>query len=540
MNGLEEIIKELGNRAVLIKNLSENPLSTTDEVIRNAPSGTHYLRTLEGNNKELWIKNSSNYSDWSIVLRQIPHSITGGMLSSGSGLYDETRSYLSGELVFWGGQYYRAITGITGGSLSDQSNTPDVSPNWIPAPKPFYAVYPSTEQIFSTTATILELDQEYDSSLLFSLQSGGVVQFEEGFEGIISLNVSFESLNSLNNTNVAFCYFQINTGSGWVDIPERSFHVFHGRPNGGSLSFPISVSTGDLIRVAMIRTNGSKDVTSIVAGCSLCLFSTSSVRGERGAIGPKGDTGASGDFEWVGNWSAGSYSKQEVVSYGGSSYVSNINNNTATPGLSINWDLIAQKGTDGSGSTMSILQDGVAVGSPHSILDFLGDLTVLDQGATAQISIDLPDLPAIIQYKNTDVTTNLNVAGGVRVPILGSLDRLRGTLFVAGVDNRITINRSGWSGWVKVSANIYFESTATRPNLMLQLKVNNINVGMISATGYIRNNSGHNESSCSIPLFDIFVKDGDTIELSTEEGANSGIVTMTTAGASFIRLEESL
>lgn len=83
--------------------------------------------------------------------------------------------------------------------------------------------------------------------------------------------------------------------------------------------------------------------------------------GDTGPQGPKGDTGATGatgatgpsgpaGLTWRGTWSgATSYAVNDGVLYGGTSYICTVaHTNSAPP--SANWNTLASKGTDGSGT----------------------------------------------------------------------------------------------------------------------------------------------------------------------------------------------
>jgi hypothetical protein len=75
-------------------------------------------------------------------------------------------------------------------------------------------------------------------------------------------------------------------------------------------------------------------------------------RGGQGDPGPAGPTGPRG-LSWKGTWSAGgNYAKDDAVYYNGSSYVAvaNIGTSGAVPGVSANWDIVAQKGASGAGA----------------------------------------------------------------------------------------------------------------------------------------------------------------------------------------------
>ncbi len=76
------------------------------------------------------------------------------------------------------------------------------------------------------------------------------------------------------------------------------------------------------------------------------------LRGPQGDPGPAGPTGSRG-LNWRGGWNAGSdYAKDDAVYYNGSSYVAvvNIGTSGAVPGVSANWDIVAQKGASGAGA----------------------------------------------------------------------------------------------------------------------------------------------------------------------------------------------
>jgi hypothetical protein len=76
------------------------------------------------------------------------------------------------------------------------------------------------------------------------------------------------------------------------------------------------------------------------------------LRGLQGDPGPAGPTGTRG-LNWRGAWNAGTnYAKDDAVYYNGSSYVALIAIGTsgAVPGVSPNWDIVAQKGASGAGT----------------------------------------------------------------------------------------------------------------------------------------------------------------------------------------------
>jgi len=76
------------------------------------------------------------------------------------------------------------------------------------------------------------------------------------------------------------------------------------------------------------------------------------LRGAQGDVGPPGPTGTRG-LNWRGAWNANNnYAKDDAVYHNGSSYVALIAIGTsgAVPGVSPNWDIVAQKGASGAGT----------------------------------------------------------------------------------------------------------------------------------------------------------------------------------------------
>ncbi len=106
-----------------------------------------------------------------------------------------------------------------------------------------------------------------------------------------------------------------------------------------------------------------------------------------GGKGGKGDKG----ITWQGSWTtATSYIVDDTVTENGSSYIcTTAHTSTANdePGVggswTTYWDLLAQKGDNGSGSTVIIKDEGTTVtGGPHDTINFIGEgVSVTDGGS---------------------------------------------------------------------------------------------------------------------------------------------------------------
>ncbi len=88
---------------------------------------------------------------------------------------------------------------------------------------------------------------------------------------------------------------------------------------------------------------------------------------------------------WEGVWSAGTFNMNQAVEYQGSSFVCVSNGTTTSPGdpaaPNAGWDLLARKGADGAGATISISDQGSAIpNTPHGTLNFIGDVESTDAG----------------------------------------------------------------------------------------------------------------------------------------------------------------
>ncbi len=128
----------------------------------------------------------------------------------------------------------------------------------------------------------------------------------------------------------------------------------------------------------------------------------------------------------------------------------------------------------------------------------------------------------LMQVSNTDSTTNINAASWTVAPINGVVVITPQTSYLSSATNGIQVN---FNGIVKARTNVYQSSSVTRSNVEIAFAVNGTKVPGIAASGYIRNSSGHNTSSCYIEKA-ISVSSGDIITIQTRQGGATGTVTM--------------
>lgn len=137
------------------------------------------------------------------------------------------------------------------------------------------------------------------------------------------------------------------------------------------------------------------------------------------------------------------------------------------------------------------------------------------------------------QRVNSDTSTNLNNLTQTEVPMDGTLTTLGTGWSVDGNGIQLT----GPDAWVKCTCSLHVGAAFNRANMTVRFALDGVLTGPIAAHGYIRNATGHNESSYTIPGFWIQMTQGQTITIETLREAGAGTISMQTAGTSYLLLE---
>lgn len=140
--------------------------------------------------------------------------------------------------------------------------------------------------------------------------------------------------------------------------------------------------------------------------------------------------------------------------------------------------------------------------------------------------------PDSARMVNSDSTTDINTLDWTEIPVTGYGDMLPGTSNIVLTGTGIWI---GISGRVKFKTNIYMQSLVTSSSVQLSFAINGVRQPGISSNAYIRNHSGHNESSSYLSKT-LVVQPGDTVTVVGKMSAASGAVTMV-AGESYLEAE---
>lgn len=137
----------------------------------------------------------------------------------------------------------------------------------------------------------------------------------------------------------------------------------------------------------------------------------------------------------------------------------------------------------------------------------------------------------LIKVRNTDTTTNLNTTNVV-VPITGTTAINENNFYtVSGNGIQVPQTRT-----YDISVSLHVTASSTRTNQRVRLAVNGVQTGDISASGYIRNGSGHNESSYFLKET-LLLNANDVVTIVTNPEAGGGTVTMALAGSSSLTIE---
>jgi len=129
---------------------------------------------------------------------------------------------------------------------------------------------------------------------------------------------------------------------------------------------------------------------------------------------------------------------------------------------------------------------------------------------------------AIFEAFNTNTTTNLNNLGLTTVPILGTVTQPGPTGYFTQVGNAVRADRAMR---VKISANLNVFSNQARQNLRVGFAINGTLQNFTGRSGYIRDASGHQESSLHPSQF-LDLAANDLVTLVSQREGNVGTVTM--------------
>jgi len=318
--------------------------------------------------------------------------LTGASFDSSLMFYDETANYSTNDTVIWQGSRYKATANITGSTEGDLTNAPDLSGNWEKLKSVVYSCYPSSQQTFNNVPVTLGFDTDRITDSNLTLSSNEITFNSDGVY-LCHLEVTLDDTTSTRTTSKGYLEISTDSGSNWNTVTNSEAWCYNrtsgtGGRSTGSVTIPININSGDMLRARVVCAS-SVNIQTITQGCNLTIFTTDGSSGNKGDTGP---TGPSGDINWLGSYSSGTtYNIHDAVESNGSSYVCKTNGTLNDQPPSANWDLLAQKGNNGSGTSLNISDEGSSIpNTPHDTLNFIGTpVTVTDAGSgVADITIN--------------------------------------------------------------------------------------------------------------------------------------------------------
>lgn len=232
------------------------------------------------------------------------------------------------------------------------------------------------------------------------------------------------------------------SNSGTTSAAVFNFTV----PTGATGSTGATGATGSTGATGTAATIAAGTATALATGnpptvtnsgtSSAATFNFGIPTGATGATGSTGSTGATGatgaqgvpGINWLGTWSsATSYVLRDAVAYLGTSYYAISSNTNQTPPNATYWNVLAQKGADGTGAVSSVGLSAPALftvsGSPVTssgtlALSYSGTALPLANGgtgnATGTATINANLTGGVTSVGNSaTVVTNANLTGGV-------------------------------------------------------------------------------------------------------------------------------
>ena len=309
----------------------------------------------------------------------------------------------------------------------------------------------------------------------------------------------------------------IDTGTGYNEIGGSLSYMYNREVlegfNTGISNLVLDVVSGVKIKMQARLKTGSTQLRTAPNGSSIVIFKV------EGLIGPKGQQGASGDLRWAGQWTSTNYTANDVVEYLGSAYVCILDTTSSqNPTDGTYWELLASKGNTGSGSNVSVLNDGNLIGLFNN-LNFGSSFNVTDAGSgTVNIDFDT-DVKICRLSTNTNDSVNNNGASEIR----WTLPTIVNSIYTVSPNNKeVTV---GEDGYYEIYVNLVMQGTVQRFNNIIRILVNGVPTGPTGRGGYIRFWSNHDSSSNNLKDI-VKLNAGDIISVTTQQEAASGTVRM--------------
>lgn len=235
----------------------------------------------------------------------------------------------------------------------------------------------------------------------------------------------------------------------------------------------------------------------LAGGSSLTSGSYIEVNGgSRGGVG----NAFNGEINFV---SGGSYQSSQSAVIGNYNFKTQWNGGSATLMHIDSSTGQVQFNEYGSGTFTGTVAKNLAVDSSGNIIE--------NQANTRSVFV----------ATSTDTTTNINATTTVN----WNSESIKDTGFTHSNTtnpNEITITQAGT---YKVYASITYTTAVQRPNVAIEILVNDVSTGARGAGGYVRSSAGHNDGTTIVEDY-VTVSANDVVKIQTSQEANGGIVNL--------------
>ncbi len=137
-----------------------------------------------------------------------------------------------------------------------------------------------------------------------------------------------------------------------------------------------------------------------------------------------------------------------------------------------------------------------------------------------------------LKYNSSDTSSNINTTIAIDAPIFGTEEWNDNTSLFIVSGNTVQVTETGRYKIV-VNLSILSTSTTSRKAPEIYLTVNGTQVGTFGSTGYIRRNSGHEETSLHInEVIDITANDVVAVQI-IRSGSNNTATLRSTGSSNF-------
>ncbi|WP_152558146.1 hypothetical protein [Altibacter lentus] len=143
-----------------------------------------------------------------------------------------------------------------------------------------------------------------------------------------------------------------------------------------------------------------------------------------------------------------------------------------------------------------------------------------------------------LKYSNTDITTNINQASVINLPVFGNSlwNDDTGLYVVSG--NQLTITQAGRYEFI-INASIANNTATDRNAPEMRLYINGTAAGAYASTGYMRSANNHEQSSLHLREV-LELNANDIVTVGIGRAGNSGSVLLRSTGSTTFYVEKKL